>query len=110
MGSSRALGEARGGPRHTGKQTDPDGGTAQRTGPTRLPSAKTALRGRGSGAISLLCDPCKQTAGGGSWAWASAVEAPGVQASPAQLPAADALGQGNEDAGPGHRAQFPPPG
>lgn len=46
-----------------GKHTDPDRGMSRRTGPARLPSAKTALRGQGSGPSP--CNPSKQMAGRG---------------------------------------------
>lgn len=97
-GTARQLGEARGGPRHMGKHTDPDGGMSQRTGPARLPSAKIALGGGGSGP-----SPCcaSHPSRPGPLLWRPLGRGP----LPAQLPAADALGQGNEAAGPGCRAQ-----
>lgn len=97
-GNSQAAWGGQRRPEAQGKHTDPDGGMSQRTGPARLPSAKIALGGGGSGP-----SPCcaSHPSRPGPLLWRPLGRGP----LPAQLPAADALGQGNEAAGPGCRAQ-----
>lgn len=108
MGHSRAAREARGGPRHMGKQTDPDRGMSQRTGPATLPPAKTALRGRGWGpSPCYVIHPSRwqaQAGRPGALLW----RPPGCGPLPAQLTAAGALGQGMKPLGPAAEHSWAP--
>lgn len=101
-GTVGQLGEARGGLRHMGKQTDPDRGMSQRTGPATLPPAKTALRGWGWGSSPCyVIHPSR---------WQAQARGAGLSA---QLTAADPLGQGMKPLGPaaehGWAPDSPPP-